>query len=46
METQRKTIKANYAKLRQQAGDALRACLAEVVELRRDIAARDAISAR
>ncbi|MDF3848553.1 hypothetical protein [Achromobacter denitrificans] len=46
METQRKTIKANYAKLRQQAGDALRACLAEVVELRRDIAARDAISAQ
>ncbi|WP_251878315.1 hypothetical protein [Achromobacter sp. Marseille-Q4954] len=46
METKRKTVKANYAKLRQQAGDALRACLAEVVELRRDIAARDGTSAR
>lgn len=46
METRRKTVKANYAKLRQQAGDALRACLAEVVELRRDIAARDSISTR
>lgn len=46
METKRKTVKANYAKLRQQASDALRACLAEVVELRRDIAARDVISTR
>ncbi|WBX88290.1 hypothetical protein [Achromobacter mucicolens] len=46
MEAKRAQVKAHYAKLRQQAGDALRACLAEVVELRRDIAIRDDVSAR
>lgn len=46
LDTKRAAVKANYAKLRQQARDALRACMAEVVELRRDIAARDDISAQ
>lgn len=46
LESQRKVIRSNYAKLREQARNALRACLAEVVELRRDLAARDAVSER
>ncbi|MDQ8030592.1 MAG: hypothetical protein REJ50_01140 [Bordetella sp.] len=44
IKARRLAVKASYQKLRQQAADALRACLAEVVELRRDIAARDAVS--
>ncbi len=42
LEAQRTKIRANYAKLRQESSSVLRACLAEVVELRRDIEAKDA----
>lgn len=41
----RAKIKADFAKLQEQSAQALRACMAEVVELRRDIAKRDAVSA-
>lgn len=44
LEKQRAQVKAKFATLRQQTSDALRACLAEVVELRRDIARRDAVA--
>lgn len=42
LESQRVKIRANYAKLRQEASSVLRACMAEVVEFRRDLEARDA----
>ncbi|MGJ7528047.1 hypothetical protein [Variovorax sp. GB1P17] len=41
----RARIKADFATLQEQSAQALRACMAEVVELRRDIAKRDAVSA-
>lgn len=45
LEADRKRVKDDFAKLRQQTADALRACMAEVVELRRDVTRRDAIAA-
>jgi len=46
LEVERTNIKAKFAALRAQAADALRASVAEVVELRRDLARRDGIAAR
>lgn len=40
----RKAAKANFATMRQQTADALKACLAEVVEVRREIAERDGVA--
>jgi len=42
--TVRAKIKADYARLQEQSAQALRACMAEAVELRRDITARDAVA--
>ncbi len=44
LDKQRAQVKSKFGTLRQQASDAVRACLAEIVELRRDIARRDAVS--
>lgn len=44
LETMRTKIKADYARLQEQSAQALRACMAESVELRRDISARDAVA--
>lgn len=41
----RAKVSADFAKLQEQSAQALRACMAEVVELRRDFAKRDAVSA-
>lgn len=41
----RDKIRADFATLLEQSSQALRACVAEVVELRRDIAKRDAVAA-
>lgn len=42
LETTRTKIRDDFAKLRQESSNVLRACMAEVVELRRDLDARDA----
>lgn len=41
----REKIESDFAKLQEQSGQALRACMAETVEWRRDWAARDAVAA-
>lgn len=41
----REKIRSDFARLKEQSAQALRACLAELVELRRDLARRDAVSA-
>jgi len=38
------TLKAKFAALKAQSNEALRACMAEVVELRRDLARRDSVA--
>lgn len=38
-------IRADFARLKEQSAQALRACVAEVVELRRELAQRDGVSA-
>jgi len=43
-QTARKAAKANFSTLRLQTADALKACLAEVVEVRREIAERDGVA--
>jgi hypothetical protein len=40
----REKIKADYARLQEQSAQAVRACMAEVVEFRRDISARDSVA--
>ena len=44
LDKKRAQVKADFAKLLAQSTQALRACLAETVELRRDIARRDAVA--
>ncbi|WP_315128301.1 hypothetical protein [Comamonas antarctica] len=45
LDQRRAKVKADFARLLEQSTQALRACLAETVELRRDIARRDAVAA-
>ncbi|HBS61544.1 MAG TPA: hypothetical protein DEB32_02165 [Stenotrophomonas sp.] len=45
LDKQRTKVRADFAALREQSQQALKACVAEVVEVRRDLAARDAQSA-
>lgn len=44
LDKKRAKVKADFARLLEQSTQALRACLAETVELRRDIARRDAVA--
>jgi hypothetical protein len=44
LDKQRTKVRADFAALREQTQQALKACVAEVVEVRRDLAARDAQS--
>jgi len=45
LEKTRETIRADFTRQREQLQNALKACMAEVVEVRRDLAARDAQAA-